>query len=250
MKTTLHAIPVLKDNIIWAMAHGNEAIVIDPSISKPVKNWLKQNQLDLKAVLQTHHHSDHIGGTPDLIKYFPRIEVIASVNDKLRIPFQTNPVKDGDQLEIFDHIVTVLDVAAHTSSHIAFHFNRNYKSTDSGLSPILFCGDTLFSGGCGRIFEGTAADMYKALQKFKKLSDETLVCCAHEYTENNLLWALEICPDDIDIRNRLNYVIHKRSQSNLSLPSTIGIERLTNLFLRATSSEELSILRKLKDNWL
>ena len=129
----------------------------DSALSEPVKEYLKTNNLNLEAILQTHHHSDHIGGTRELIKEWPNVKVIASFKEKDRIPFQNLSVKDGDTLELLDEEVKVIEVIGHTRSHIAFYINNNV--------PILFIGDTLFSAGCGRIFEGTYKQMYNSLNK-------------------------------------------------------------------------------------
>ena len=150
MHSSLHALPVLQDNVIWIWVRGAEAVVIDPAVAPPVREWLDERQLSLAAVLQTHHHADHIGGTPELLKRWPEAAVIASAEDRERIPFQTMPVRDGDQITVLGDEVVVLDVAAHTRAHIAF-FIPNPEGGEIG--PLLFCGDTLFSGGCGRLFE-------------------------------------------------------------------------------------------------
>ncbi len=141
----------------------------------------------------------------------------------------------------------MLDVRAHTRAHIAYWLPREASSTS--VNSVLFCGDTLFSGGCGRLFEGTPADMHRSLQRLGSLPPETLVCCAHEYTEGNLRWAAQQVPDDAVITNRLKEIQAIRRSGSLTLPSSIEEEWRTNLFLRATSSEQLGRLRQNKDNW-
>ena len=138
------------------------------------------------------------------------------------------------------------DVAAHTRAHIAF-FIPNLQ--DEAMGPVLFCGDTLFGAGCGRLFEGTAEQMHEALQKLGSLPDETKVCCAHEYTEANLQWAVEQRPSDAVLAERYREVRRLRAQGELSLPSSIGMERRTNLFMQASSAAELAVLRQDKDQW-
>ena len=199
MQSSLHALPVLQDNVVWIWVRGDEAAVVDPAVAEPVIDWLQQRQLQLSAVLQTHHHADHIGGTPDLLERWPDAAVVAAAADRSRIPFQTISVSDGDQVTALGRSLRVLDVAAHTSAHIAFVI---HEQEDPDLGPVLFCGDTLFSGGCGRLFEGTPADMHRALARLAELPDSTQVCCAHEYTEGNLLWATQQQPQDAAIRHQ------------------------------------------------
>ena len=246
MHSSLHALPVLQDNVIWIWVRGTEAVVIDPAVAPPVREWLEKRQLSLAAVLQTHHHADHIGGTTDLLKRWPQAAVIASADDLERIPFQTIPVRDGDQITVLEQEMEVLDVAAHTRAHIAF-FIPNPEGGE--IRPLLFCGDTLFSGGCGRLFEGSAEQMHQALQKLAELPEATRVCCAHEYTEANLQWAVEQRPSDAVLAERYREVRTLRTQGELSLPSSIAMERRTNLFMQAGSAAELAVLRQHKDQW-
>ena len=243
----IHAIEVLKDNIIWIWQEGNEVVVIDPAISKPIKEWIKKNNLKLNAVLQTHHHSDHIGGTRDLLGTWPSASVIASKKDIHRIPFQTHSVSDQDQLLIMGHPINVIEVPGHTSNHIAYFLSNppGCKNKD----PVLFCGDTLFGGGCGRLFEGTPKQMFNSLGKLKLLPLETKIYCAHEYTEDNLRWANKLFPKDLSIETRLKDISKKRSNNILSLPSSLEDEMKTNLFLRAKNIYEFTKLRRDKDHW-
>lgn len=246
MHSSLHALPVLQDNVIWIWVRGAEAVVIDPAVAPPVRAWLEERQLSLAAVLQTHHHADHIGGTPKLLQRWPEAEVIASADDRERIPFQTMPVRGGDHVTVLGETVEVMDVAAHTRAHIAF-FLPNPKGAE--IRPLLFCGDTLFSGGCGRLFEGSAEQMHQALQKLAELPEATQVCCAHEYTEANLQWAVAQQPNNTVLVERYREVRSLRAKGELSLPSSIGLERRTNLFMQASSAAELGVLRSHKDQW-
>jgi len=159
----IHPVAVLSDNIVWVWVHGNQAIVIDPAVSEPIIDWLDTRGLQLVAVLQTHHHSDHIGGTPGLLQRWSSAEVVAAADDLERIPFQTLSVHDGDAIELLGRPVRVMDVHAHTRAHIAYWLPEGACSTSR--TSVLFCGDTMFSGGCGRLFEGTPADMHRALQR-------------------------------------------------------------------------------------
>ncbi len=244
--STINAIPVLNDNIIWVWSKGTQAVVVDPAVSEPVKNWLVSKDLTLIAVLQTHHHDDHIGGTKELLNYWPKAEVIASGADRERIPLQTISVKDGDQICLLGTNLLVIEVPGHTKFHIAYYLSfKNSKNQ----SPALFCGDTLFAAGCGRIFEGTAEEMYLSLNRLSKLPDETRIYCAHEYTESNLRWASSIKPENLVIQKRLKDIVELRKKGSLSLPSKIEEEKLTNLFLLAKNSREFGELRLNKDTW-
>ena len=246
MNSTLHALPVLQDNVVWVWTRGQEAVVVDPAVASPVQDWLTSRGLELKAVLQTHHHPDHIGGTLALLQHWPTADVVASANDRERIPFQTISVKGGDQLRLLNTDGQVIDVAAHTRAHLAFVITAD---ADPAVGPLVFTGDTLFAGGCGRLFEGSASDMHTALQRLNALPAETKVCCAHEYTEANLRWAVEQRPDDSTIAARLEDVRQRRSRGELSLPSSIALERATNLFLQADTPDALAELRVHKDRW-
>ena len=240
-------LPVLQDNVVWIWARGREAVVVDPAVAEPVRQWLVDRKLELAAVLQTHHHADHIGGTPDLLRQWPSAAVIAAAADQERIPFQTVSVEPGMQLELLGQPISVIDVRAHTRAHLAYVLPQG--CSPELPTPVLFCGDTLFGAGCGRLFEGSAEDMHLALKRLQDLPDDTIVHCAHEYTESNLRWAHALRPDDQAIAARLSTVQDLRSRGSLSLPSTMGEERRTNLFLRACSVQELRELRLHKDSW-
>ncbi|MEC8688192.1 MAG: hydroxyacylglutathione hydrolase [Cyanobacteriota bacterium] len=246
MHSSLHALPVLQDNVIWLWVRGRNAAVVDPAVAAPVQDWLEQHQLQLQTVLQTHHHADHIGGTPELLERWPEATVVAAGADRERIPFQTVSVGDGDRITVLDQPVDVLDVAAHTRAHIAFYVPVDPAEEQR---PMLFCGDTLFAGGCGRLFEGSPAQMHRAMQRLATLPETTQVCCAHEYTEANLAWSVEQRPEDQAIAERYRTVQAIRSRGELTLPSSIGLERRTNLFMRAETAEDLAVLRSHKDHW-
>jgi len=241
---TIYPITVLQDNIVWVWVHNCNAVVVDPSISGPVEKWLLEKDLTLKAVLQTHHHDDHIGGTQKLIKRWPDAKVIASKKELKRIPFQTFSVDDNDIFILMDSEIKVIEVNGHTNNHIAFYITKvNAKNN------ILFPGDTLFGAGCGRLLEGTPLQMFESLYKLNSLPDNTKIYSAHEYTENNLRWASTLEPKNISIIERLKYIQTMRQRGMSSLPSTLSEERKTNLFLRAENVEEFTMLRKHKDSW-
>ena len=239
----IHGIPIFKDNIVWVIVREKEAIVVDPGLCYPIETWLKRREISLTGILQTHHHSDHIGGTNDLLKIWPESAVVAAKQDLIRIPFQTISVRNNDQLNLMGLSIKVIEVIGHTNAHIAFHIEFESKN------PVLFVGDTLFGAGCGRVFEGTARDMHQALNRINSFPQNTQIYCAHEYTESNLRWASSIDPKDELIKERLLKVSKKRQKGLLSIPTTLEEERRTNLFLRAKSLEEFKNLRKRKDSW-
>ncbi len=233
-------LPVLRDNYLFVLHDGRRAALVDPAVAEPAVAWLKQRQLELVAVLHTHHHSDHIGGTPALLREWPRAEVVAARDDRERIPFQTRGVADGDHFTLLGQPVEVLAVPGHTRAHIAFHLP---------LQGELFCGDTLFAAGCGRLFEGTPEQMHHSLQRLAALPESTRVWCAHEYTEANLRWAAALRPGDGAIAARLAAVRLTRAHDGPTIPSSIGEERRTNLFVRAADPRELADLRRSKNDW-
>jgi len=235
-------LPVLQDNIIWLWVRDNSVIVVDPAISKPVIDWIRQRNLDLFAIFQTHHHEDHIGGTQKLIEEWPEVKVIASEREKERIPLQNFSVKDGDTINVLNKEFKIIEVVGHTNTHISF-YSKDFQN------PILFVGDTLFSGGCGRIFEGTHEQMFKSLKRISLLPIDTIIYCAHEYTKSNLLWALEMSPKNEFIREKLLEVEQKVIHNKLTLPTTLREEMNINLFLKAKNLKEFSYLRAKKDNW-
>jgi hydroxyacylglutathione hydrolase len=237
-------LPVLSDNYVMVLHDDHQAVVVDPAVAAPVAAWLDARQLELAAVLQTHHHSDHIGGTVELLRRWPNARVYAAAADLKRIPFQSDSVGDGDRFTLLGRSVEVLAVPGHTRAHLAY-----YLPGGSGCNPELFCGDTLFGGGCGRLFEGTPAQMHDSLQRLAALPADTRVWCAHEYTETNLRWALSCRPEDRPIVERLAAVAQQRAGGRPTVPSSIGLERATNLFVRSSSVAELADLRASRNHW-
>ena len=241
---SVELVPLLRDNYVFVLHRQGLAAVVDPALAEPVIAALERQGQGLVAILHTHHHSDHIGGTPGLLARWPGAEVLASREDRARIPLQTRGVAGGDRFELLGETVHVIDVPGHTRAHIAYYLPA---------SGHLFCGDTLFAGGCGRLFEGSAAQMRASLQRLAELPAATQVWCAHEYTEANLRWAAATVDAEDGaagpIRERLAAVISTRARGAATIPSTVGMERATNLFVRATSPEQLAVLRRSKDHW-
>ena len=216
------AIPAFADNYVWLIHDGKQAAVVDPGDAAPVVAALSAHRLSLVAILLTHHHADHVGGVPALLERFPvpvfgpRGESIATV---------TVPLAEGDQAAIpeLKLDLSVLDIPGHTRGHIA------YVAADQGW---LFCGDTMFAAGCGRLFEGTPAQMVASLAKLAALPDATLMYCGHEYTLANLRFAVEVEPGNRALPERIAREQDKRDRGLPTLPSTIAVEKATNPFLR------------------
>jgi len=209
------------DNYIWALVDTHSGIFdcIDPGDGEPVLSFAQNHQLKLRSILITHHHQDHIGGVGQLIKCFPSCAVYGPKDS--RIPFITNPVKKNDLIQIGENQFKVLFNPGHTSTHISYYeINKGW----------LFCGDTLFSGGCGRVFDGTAEELHQSLLLFKNLPPATKVFCAHEYTLENLRFAQTVEPDNQSIRDYTAKL--EKQPEQCTLPSTIAIEQEINPFFR------------------
>ncbi len=222
----LNAIPAFNDNYIWVLHNTEQAVVVDPGDAQPVLAFLAQHQLQLTTILITHHHKDHVGGISQLLQHWPATTVYGPAQES--IPLRTQAVHDQDKIQLaaLGCELEVLSVPGHTAGHVAY-FGRS----DQG-EPFLFCGDTLFSGGCGRLFEGTATQMLASLNKLTALPPQTLVCCAHEYTLSNLNWALEVEPNNSDLHDYYQQAAALRAAQQPTLPSTIGLELRINPFLR------------------
>ncbi len=217
---SINRIPALNDNYIWVIHNNSKhCVIVDPGDATPVIEFLNSHQFILDAILITHHHYDHIKGVAELVRQYPEINVVGPENEP--IPTVTHPVGDGDFIELFDERFMVLGVEGHTNGHIAYIGDGK-----------LFCGDTLFSAGCGRLFEGTAEQMYHSLQKLAALPDETEVYCAHEYTAANLAFALAVEPNNDYLQQYREKVLQLRARGQATLPSTLHREKLINPFLR------------------
>ncbi len=221
--TSLRALPALHDNYIWMLADAasGSALVVDPGEALPVLDALEQDGLALTAILLTHHHADHIGGSVELLAHHPEAAVHAPHD--VRIALDARRVGHGDVVEIAAPAARfeVLEVHGHTRSHIAYHGEG-----------MLFCGDTLFSLGCGRIFEGTPDQMLASLDRLASLPGDTLVCCGHEYTLANAAFALTVEPDNPALLARADAARAQRERGEPTLPSRLADERAANPFLR------------------
>ena len=216
-------LPAFQDNYLWLLHDGQLALVVDPGDAKPVAQYLRDHGLQLAAVLVTHHHPDHIGGVSEL-HAATGAPVWGPAREKIPQPF--TPLAEGDRVETLGLAFRVLDVPGHTAGHIAYYCD----GVDG--APLLFCGDTLFSGGCGRLFEGTPAQMLASLGKLAALPENTRVCCTHEYTLSNLRFAAGVEPGNEELLQYLRRCEELRAQGRPTLPSSIGQERRINPFLR------------------
>jgi hydroxyacylglutathione hydrolase len=221
----LVALAAFTDNYIWMLHDGAQALVVDPGEAEPALRALDKLSLRLAGILVTHHHGDHVGG---LAALRPRLEGPVFGPAHETIPGAIVPCSDGQRFELLGQQVRVLDVPGHTAGHIAFMID----APSDGSAPLLFCGDTLFSGGCGRIFEGTPAQMLGSLQALAALPADTRVCCAHEYTLSNLRFAQTIEPANRALADYRAWCEARRAQDLPTLPSSIGQEQAINPFLR------------------
>lgn len=239
------AIPAFTDNYIWCLQNEQTAVVVDPGEAKPVLDYLTENRLSLSAVLVTHHHFDHVGGIETLLQTFPNIPVFGPNNPK--ITSITKHLIEGDTIQLpdIDAQLSILETPGHTLDHIVYHDEHH-----------LFCGDTLFSGGCGRMFEGTPPVFWRSLQKLMNLPANLGVYCTHEYTQANLAFAQHVDPLNEDLKSYSAWVDNKRKANEITLPSTLARELAINPFLRCdidNNKDEaiarFASLRKQKDNF-
>lgn len=234
-------IPAFADNYLWLLHDGQRALVVDPGDAAPVLRTLKQHGLQLESILVTHHHADHTGGVAEL-RQATGASVYGPATES--VPQPCTGLQEGDHVATLGLNFQVLNVPGHTAGHIAFYLppqqtapvQQQPASAAEGLEvankPVLFCGDTLFSGGCGRVFEGTPAQMLASLDKLAALPADTLVCCAHEYTLSNLRFATAVEPDNAELAAYQARCLSKRSAGAPTLPSSIRQELLINPFLR------------------
>lgn len=263
----LTALPAFADNYIWALRAptGPDCLVVDPGDPAVVQAWLAQNGLILRAILLTHHHLDHVGGVPALRG--PGVAVIGPRHDN--ISGLDRQMGEGERIDFpwLGATFTVLEIPGHTAGHIAFFGTLHDPDGSVDPQPLLFCGDTLFSGGCGRLFEGTPAQMSTSLARLAALPADTLVCCGHEYTAGNLRFAATVEPDNADIAACAAWVQVQRARGAATVPGDIAREQRINPFLRVdtaavraaaerqaghvlpTDTEVFAVLRRWKDGF-
>lgn len=226
LSLTLTPVPAFDDNYLWLLDNGREALVVDPGDAAPVLAALDARGLTLAGILLTHHHGDHVGGVNALRPHLQG-PVYGPSGEKLPEPVQR--LCGGDAVDLLGLRFAVLDVPGHTAGHIAY-----FAAQVPGQAPLLFCGDTLFSGGCGRLFEGTPSQMHASLQSLAALPSATRVCCAHEYTLSNLRFAREVDPTNAALAAYIAHCEAERAAGRPTLPVPLGTELRINPFLRCT----------------
>jgi hydroxyacylglutathione hydrolase len=233
-------IPVLSDNYIWLVheAQSGETMVVDPAVADAPLAEAEKRGWKITQIWNTHWHPDHTGGNAD-IKAATGCIITGPAAEAERIPTLDRQVTGGDTVWLGSVEATVIDVPAHTAGHIAFYLPSEHAA---------FVGDTLFAMGCGRLFEGTAGQMYDNMRKLEALPDETAVYCAHEYTQSNGRFALTVEPGNAALVARMADVDTMRARGEPTVPTSIGAEKATNPFMRAASVEELAARRTAKDN--
>lgn len=217
------------DNYIWCLHDNEKAWVVDPGDHEVVETFLKQNNLSLEGILITHHHWDHTNGIKSLLQ---DRDIPVYGPEHAKVPAISHLMNEGDEVTLFGTSFNVLEVPGHTLDHIAYAANKVASSDNNAMNNILFCGDTLFSAGCGRLFEGSPEQMHTSMQKLSALGEDTLVFCTHEYTESNLKFAQAVEPQNSDITNELRRVQSLNVSIQPSLPSSIAKEKAINPFLR------------------
>ena len=232
-------VPVLSDNYVWLVheATSGETLVIDPAVAEPVLAAAEARGWKITQIWNTHWHPDHVGGNAQ-IKAATGCIITGPAAEAERISTLDVQVRGGEVVQLGDVRAMVLDVPAHTAGHIAYYFETE---------QVAFVGDTLFAMGCGRLFEGTAAQMYDNMRKLEALGDATAIYCAHEYTLSNARFAVTIEPDNAALQQRVSDVVAARERGEATVPTTIALERATNPFMRARSVEELAARRAAKD---
>ena len=237
----LVALPAFADNYIWLVHDGRKAVVVDPGDELPVLQALEQASLTLCGILVTHHHPDHTGGVMALRERFAGVPLWTPANERLPVPgaadAAVHPVRGGDSIRTLGLEIEVIDTPGHTAGHLAYFIQP------VGQAPVLFCGDTLFSAGCGRLFEGSPAQMHASLSRLAALPDATRICCAHEYTLSNLRFAAAVEPANADLAADAEHCKALRDAGQPTLPSHMALELKINPFLRCAEPEVVRMAR-------
>ena len=231
----------MQDNYSYLIINesNNDACVIDPSEAKPIINFIQRENINLRYILNTHHHFDHIGGNKELTEKYNSI-VVGFKHDAERIPEISILVEDNQIWKKDNFEAKIIHIPGHTTGHIGFYFFKE---------KVIFTGDTLFSLGCGRIFEGTYKQMFESLSKIKNLPDDTKIYCGHEYTLQNSNFCITHDPQNLNLQNKIIKIREKLSENKPTIPSILKDEKECNIFLRAKNVESFSKLRDLKDNF-
>ena len=235
----VRTLPILDDNYTYIVKSDKGIAIVDPGDAEPIIKYLRACELEPDYILNTHHHGDHINGNAGLVEEYDA-KLIAPKKDTSRIPNIYQEVSDGDILDILGDEIEVTDTLGHTSGHVSFYFRK---------AGVLFSGDTMFAMGCGRLFEGTPQQMFDAFQYYKSLPDDTAVYCGHEYTQANGEFCLTVEPNNEDLKNRMVEVNKMRAQYEPTMPTSIGLEKKTNVFMMAKAIEEFADLRRKKDSF-
>lgn len=232
-------VPVLSDNYVWLIHDpaSRETVAVDPSVGAPVLDAAARRGWTIGQIWNTHWHGDHVGGNAE-IKVATGCIVTGPAAEAAKIGTLDRTVGEGDSVRIGDHVAWVMEVPAHTAGHIAYHLADD---------RMIFVGDTLFAMGCGRLFEGSPDQMFDNMRRFAALPDDTTVYCAHEYTQSNGRFALSVEPDNAALRDRMTAVDAARARGEATVPTTIALERDTNVFMRARNVAELAERRAAKD---
>lgn len=232
-------IPVLNDNYVWLLHDdaSKETVVVDPAVAGPVLEAAQQRGWTISQIWNTHWHGDHVGGNA-AIRAATGCTITGPAAEAEKIGTLDRMVREGDSVRIGAHRAAVLAVPAHTAGHVAYHLADDH---------MIFVGDTLFAMGCGRLFEGTAAQMFANMQRLAELPDDTIVYCAHEYTQSNGRFALTVEPDNAALHTRMAQVDAARLRGEATVPTSIGQERATNIFMRARDVAQLAERRAAKD---
>ena len=221
----LTSIPALTDNYIWTLTDdAGSCLIVDPGEARPLIEKIEANRWTPVAVLLTHHHQDHTGGVAELLQRYPQLEVYGPQETAAK--GAQHIVHEGETVTLLGLPFQIIATPGHTLGHISYY-----------SAPYLFCGDTMFSGGCGRLFEGSAEQMFHSFQKLNQLPAETLICCAHEYTLSNMKFAAAILPHDPKILARYQEIKDLRAENRTTLPTKLALEREINLFLRTQDAD-------------